>query len=57
MDTIEARFACLKLAAESSKVGSDKILETAKDWAEFVIGPKVPSSASFGKKGADDPKN
>lgn len=57
MDTIEARFACLKLAAESSKVGNDKILETAKDWAEFVIGPKVPSSASFGKKGADDPKN
>ncbi len=67
MDDQTSRLECLKLAKDYAStfppghqpremLADDKVLEIAKKWAGFVIGDAVKSHASFGKKGADDPK-
>lgn len=55
MDIIEGRVECLKLAASlhAGTKDDDKVLATAKKWADFV-SPPVKETKAAGKRGADD---
>lgn len=53
MDALQARLACLRLAADKTS-NPDETLAAAKKWSEFVIGDPFKSSKSAGTKGADD---
>ena len=61
MDTMQARYACLKLVMDKMNhpfqtSQADDAVTAAKTMADFVIGEPRKESASFGKRGADDPK-
>ena len=58
MDAVTARLECLRIAAGSpcgAAMNSEAVLDAAKKWADFVVGPAPKESVRSGlPAGADD---